>query len=1006
MKESQLLGILALMLALGIPLPIDLFCPATEGVDSVAQKVSTEAELIAAIQDEQISRVILQNDIVTVANLEITRDLTLDLGGFNLTSVRPEIRVIDLKYGNLTITGRGGIVAYGSGGAAVRIRGATTADNANYAKLTIDPEVRLYAPHFYGLFLAPNFNSAYGVTIDFRGTMIAHDGICINGNITGRGENAPHIQIADTAKITVDENEGIALYAAGYGIWRIGAADITGAIGLSVKSGIIQLDNTRIIATGAMSDPATWSEQMTSGAAIQIEHPLPNLRAEVTASGGDYTSVQSYVITQSPTNQNSLQAISLEAGNFMGRLGVFYGVAPREAETSMTRVLGGLYNADVTDFLAPNRHLEKRRQQGVYNVIDDTEKEIVLDEATLVADARIQLGILLEESEYYITGKYVSGELGDWQPRLAKLLTSAKRAKTIAKKALRSSNELDKLTSAARSLERAVENIRLLGDELRTELASAVASVEAIDPRDYSDYSYQEVTTVRQTATDLLAKDDPTLEDMYSALLDIEINIDLLESRETEMEETVETLLMAPVTSAVSHLASPPPPPTPPADLVVPPPKPQPEPESVPEIEPEVLSIAESFTVSEMLRLAEHLDDESSEPAEDPFVDGAMELLATALLSEPILPPDPELPAANPITVVDNQAFKTAEQTLRQLLNAISSLDPDDYTASSYAVLANAATGAGNLLLDRANLTTELLTSTFDNVKLVYDNLVKKTNYPTLAALEEAKNNLRSMLEAVRYLSVNDYELDSAEQFGELQVAIAKATAILTKSSAVLTDIVNVMDEINHATSGLKIANPQPRLQTAPPSSPQSDPQPQIHPRVQSQARPQPRPQERPQTSVQAVSSASILNWSDLREVVSDISKLTPDNYTTQSYAKLLAELERAKALLANPKATQNIIDDLVFDLNLALLALEPATPSQNYATSISNATSSAVQAPTSISQPIPAASTFDQPTLGDSSDPAITPSFLMSMMAGAYAGIATYRKSRLEAKRRKHFSV
>lgn len=35
-------------------------------------------------------------------------------------------------------------------------------------------------------------------------------------------------------------------------------------------------------------------------------------------------------------------------------------------------------------------------------------------------------------------------------------------------------------------------------------------------------------------------------------------------------------------------------------------------------------------------------------------------------------------------------------------------------------------------------------------------------------------------------------------------------------------------------------------------------------------------------------------------------------------------------------------------------------------------------------------------------SDQTITPNLLMSMMAGAYAGLATYRKSRLAAKQRR----
>lgn len=1026
MQEKPLLDILALMFALGLPLADALFPDSPEEAISAAHPVSTEEELLAALRNPEISHILLQNDVVTVTSLAVNRDLTLDLGGFKITSVQPEIRVIDLKYGHLALTGQGGIVAYGVGAAAIRIHGATTADNSNYATLTVDRDVRLYAPHFYGIFITPNFNAAYGVTIDFRGTIIARDGICINSHIIGSGENSPVIKIADTANITVDENEGVALYAAGFGLWRIGAAKITGAVGLSVKSGLIRLDNTQIITTGVMTDPASWTDQIQTGAVFQIESPLPGLTTEITVSGGDYTSIQSYVVAEHhPRSTPDHQSLTLEAGNFMGRLGVFYGVAPRSAESANTKVLGGLYNADVTAYLASSRHLEKRREHGVYNVIDDTEQEIVIDEATLVANARIDLGILLEKSEYYITGKYVSGELGDWQPRLTKLIINAKRAKTIAKKALRSSNDLDKLTSVSQSLERAVENIRLLGDELRTELASAVASVEAIDPHDYSDYSYGEVVTVQKTASALLDTENPTLESLYSALLDIEINIDLLESRETDMEETVDQLLTSSISAAVDAAAPPPPPPplvapTSSAPSAIPPVaesalEPAPDTtelvdyaselssdtlsnysssldENAEPVDPDTLTLASSLAVVQMLQLAETSDEAllpDPERESGPFIDGAMELLATTLLSEPILPASTEDQRISQLVRYDNQEFKTAEQSLRHLLNAISALDPDEYTASSYAILANAATHAGNLLLDRPNLSLELLHSTFDNVKMVYHNLVKKSNYPEIAALEEAKNNLRSMLDAVRDLAVQDYNPESAEQFGELQVAIAKANALLVKPNLVLSDILHIMDEINHTTTGLKgsaiVPTPTLQPQASAPSQ-ASSPSASLNPPASSVAPP------------------IALNWSDLREVVADISTLTPDDYTTDSYAKVLSGLERAKSLLRNPKATQSTIDDLVFDLNLALLALEPSAPLSNALSS--SFLSSAPTAPAS--QPgTTALSSSEVMSLSSNSvtsaplDPAVTPNLLMSMMAGAYAGLATYRKSRLAAKTR-----
>ena len=197
------------------------------------------------------------------------------------------------------------------------------------------------------------------------------------------------------------------------------------------------------------------------------------------------------------------------------------------------------------------------------------------------------------------------------------------------------------------------------------------------------------------------------------------------------------------------------------------------------------------------------------------------------------------------------------------------------------------------------------------------------------------------------------------------------------------------MDEINHTTTGLKgsaiVPTPTLQPQASAPSQ-ASSPSASLNPPASSVAPP------------------IALNWSDLREVVADISTLTPDDYTTDSYAKVLSGLERAKSLLRNPKATQSTIDDLVFDLNLALLALEPSAPLSNALSS--SFLSSAPTAPAS--QPgTTALSSSEVMSLSSNSvtsaplDPAVTPNLLMSMMAGAYAGLATYRKSRLAAKTR-----
>ena len=77
MRENQFLGILALILALGMPLSFELFaCIITVAEGKIFDaEIRTETELAAAIKDSSILKITLKNDIVTTRNLEISRNL-------------------------------------------------------------------------------------------------------------------------------------------------------------------------------------------------------------------------------------------------------------------------------------------------------------------------------------------------------------------------------------------------------------------------------------------------------------------------------------------------------------------------------------------------------------------------------------------------------------------------------------------------------------------------------------------------------------------------------------------------------------------------------------------------------------------------------------------------------------------------------------------------------------------------------------------------------------------
>jgi len=873
MRENQFLGILALMLALGMPLPFELFAC----IVSIAEgkifdvEIRTETELISALQDSKVLQITLRSDIVTTRNLEISRHLILDLGGFNITSLKENICVLDIKHGSVLLTGKGSLVAYGFKGTAIRIKGATTSDNEHYTEVLIGENIKLFAPNYYGLLVAPNFKAAYGVTVDFRGVMVAQDGFCINNRIRGRGKNIPLIKIADQTKITVDENTGVAIHAAGYGRWEIGASEITGATGIVAQSGNVTLNGTKIIATGEYVETGSTDDRLTMiGAVLQSGKAMsPDHSAEVTINGGTYTSLRSYLFAETRRGKSkpALQMLIIEAGEFAGKLGTFYGLAPRNTEHAVTVVYGGDFTENVQDYISSSCHIDKVRGQGIYHVVED-KVAAEIDEVTQLARAEGGLQALIEEATVYTNG-YASGDLGKWKSVATKAVASIKRAITLGKKALKQHLEYERIVSAEQSLQRALDNLELVSDAMRTELAESIASVNAIDPEDYTEYSYQQLATVAAAAEELLQRDDVSLTDLYSAILDVEINIDLLDDVDEVPAEELDELSVS----------------------------------------------AEEFAdVSEFLASL--------------FLTQSSAFFASTELT---VPTPPTIVEASPLP---QPPIET----------------PVEFTPATPVITASTEIAP----------TTPAVTPEADAAYILSHSI----DYPAEAALLEAKGNLYSMLEAVQDLTLGDYKTEFVEQFGELQVTIVKARTILYKPSASFVELMSAMDDLAEKTTGLKGMT------------------------------------EVTQPAPSALEQAVQVDWTGLGEVVAEISRLNPDDFTATSYAQVLSQLEVAKSMLGSPDATQAAVEDLVFDLNLALLALE-RVPQETELVASSPAPAT-VPTPPPTAEPGP--TTKQSPTV--ESDPTVTPSWIMSMLAGAYAGMAAYRRSRLIAKQQKHSAL
>ncbi len=316
--------------------------------------IQSYPELLAALEAEAV-QITLGANIIAPDNILINHDVAINFNGYNIISeeTNPGARVLDIRSGEVTLTGKGKIFAMGARSVAVRVFGAISIGMPAYTTLTIDDGISLFAPDSYGILISPNLGVAYGLTINLSGEIIARDGIGLSSHIRGREVNLPVINIRSGARITADETLGSALEAAGYANWNIGAAKLTGATGALLKSGQINFSHAEIIATGSAhiestapicapaleasdanladaktSEPEIEPDPTPANAAIRIasgtKHDL-----NVIVEGGSYLGEKSFAVAGDPS---SLESFVIKGGDFSGALDVLHYVIEPELD--------------------------------------------------------------------------------------------------------------------------------------------------------------------------------------------------------------------------------------------------------------------------------------------------------------------------------------------------------------------------------------------------------------------------------------------------------------------------------------------------------------------------------------------------------------------------------------------------------------------------------------------------------------------------------------------------
>lgn len=363
--------VLTLVMAFAIILPSIVFAETVE--------VKTEEELKAVLATGGEAKV--------TENFEVTKDLylvdgkkvTIDLNNHDILFKNQTS--INIDGGTLDLTGKGSMKNDITNYSPIYIKGSKNKEDVNYSNVTVGKDVHLKG-HMAIIVVYPNDSKyvSYGVNVNVYGTLegdlnkngVEGSSIQINGNIRNT-ENCPVFNIYSSAKL-IGNTDGI--YGAGYAIWNIDGATIEGVTsGIATKSGIWNIKNAKITATGEKKDSIGEGEGIKgTGSAIQIEsHPSFYGHVEMTIDGGEYSSSHNAVIqhylADSATEGALAKPIIVKGGTFYGALDMM--------KSDEIEVSGGTFT-DSTVNAYINEGLKVVKDGSMYTVVDANKGELVV----------------------------------------------------------------------------------------------------------------------------------------------------------------------------------------------------------------------------------------------------------------------------------------------------------------------------------------------------------------------------------------------------------------------------------------------------------------------------------------------------------------------------------------------------------------------------------------------------------------------------------------------------
>jgi hypothetical protein len=289
-----------------------------------ATKVSTADALKDAVANG--GNIQLTEDITVTAQLEVTKDTTIDLNRHTITG--DGVRAIHVAGGKLTLTGTGTVTSVGSvlyNSSVIRVGDDTATGNA---ELYIDENVTIEAPACYGVTI---FGSATTETLTVAGKIHATgdhdkqnsatkstDQCAISGNGDSKYKNDTTITIKSTAEVTAVTDA--AIYHPQSGKLIIEGGTISGTTGIEAKAGETEIEvtgNPTIKATKETTSHMPYGDgTSTQGYAIAVvENSAYAGSAKVTINSGNYTGPVA-VVADNTVSENAKGSLVINGGTF------------------------------------------------------------------------------------------------------------------------------------------------------------------------------------------------------------------------------------------------------------------------------------------------------------------------------------------------------------------------------------------------------------------------------------------------------------------------------------------------------------------------------------------------------------------------------------------------------------------------------------------------------------------------------------------------------------------